>query len=673
MNDNEEATVRTFQSYRQVFSSLIMQHNGRLIDSPGDNLLAEFASVVDGLRCALAVQHELANRNAALSETRRMRFRIGLNLGDVIEEKGRLYGDGVNVAARLESLAEPGGILFSGAVYDQVKHKLSDRFEFTGDQQVKNIPDPIRTYRVAMDSKTDRLRKNTAIKKTKHFKTVLIYLLGTITILAVGSGWYYWQGKNPRSPSNASPESRASPNPEFHKASIAVLPFTNLGDDVEQEYFSDGITNDIITDLSKFRELLVIASNTVFLYKGKTVSIKKVGQEVGVAYIMEGSVQKAGDNVRINVQLIDASDGTHVWAERYNRKYADIFELQGDIVQAIVAKLAIKTFRHEQARALRKKPTDLRAYDYLLRGYAYYHQRNRAAYATAKAMFSKAVDLDPFYAAAYVGLGELEYGKVGYGWTEFPDKALNKALEFGQKAIALDESNSTAHSLLSSIYTFQNKYELAINEAGRAIERNPNDSGSYNELGWALLWSGRVDEAIAALDMSLRLDSSSPRNIWFHLGMAHYLKADYGKAAGILEQGLTRRPDFSGYHIALAASYARLGRDEKTLHVKRPPCDARTLFSKSNHLAQAFVKPHTARPLQRGCRTPAWNNCGSDRSTTGQGRSMVHLWESIRSMMVSKNRLDQFLVRLSQLASACSMLADASVSNASEASALQLR
>ena len=541
MNDDEEATVRTIQSYRKVFSTLIMQHNGRLVDSPGDNLLAEFASVVDGLRCALAVQYELANRNAALSENRRMRFRIGLNLGDVIEEKGSLYGDGVNVAARLESLAKPGGILFSGAVYDQVKNKLPDRFEFTGDQPVKNIPDPVRTYRVVMDTETDRLPKKTGIKKSKHLKAVLVFLLGTITILAVGLGWHYWQARNSRMPSNTSPESSISPPPAFHKASIAVLPFKNLSDDVEQEYFSDGITNDIITDLSKFRELLVIASNTVFLYKGKTVNIKNVGRELGVAYIMEGSVQKAGDNVRINAQLIDASDGTHVWAERYNRTYMDIFELQGDIVQAIVAKLAIKTFQYEQARALRKKPQDLLAYDYLLRGYAYYHQRNRSAYAMANDMFSKAVDLDPFYAAAYVGLGELEYGKVGYGWTEFPDKALTKALEFGQKAIELDESNSSAHSLLSSIYTFQNKYELAINEAERAIELNPNDSGSYNELGWALLWSGRVDEAIAALDMSLRLDSSSPRNIWFHLGIAYYLKADYGKASAILEEGLDQK------------------------------------------------------------------------------------------------------------------------------------
>jgi adenylate cyclase len=561
MNDDEEATVRTLQSYRKVFSTLIVQHNGRLIDSPGDNLLAEFASVVDGLRCALAVQHELANKNTALSENRRMHFRIGLNLGDVIEEKGRLYGDGVNVAARLESLAEPGGIHFSGAVYDQVKNKLPNRFEFTGDQQVKNIPEPLKTYRVVMDSETDSLQKKTEFKK-KHLKTVLIFLLGTITIWVVGLGWHYWQAKNSQTTSNISPESSVSPPPAFHKASIAVLPFKNLSDDVEQEYFSDGITNDIITDLSKFRELLVIASNTVFLYKGKTVNIKNVGQELGVAYIMEGSVQKAGDNVRINAQLINASDGTHVWAERYHRTYTDIFELQGDIVQAIVAKLAIKTFQYEQARALRKKPNDLLAYDYLLRGSAYYHQRNRSAYARAKEMFSRAVDLDPFYAAAYVGLGEVEYGKVGYGWTEFPDKALKKALELGQKAIELDESNSTAHSLLSSIYTFQNKYELAINEAERAIELNPNDSGSYNELGWALLWSGQLDEAIAALDMSLRLDSSSPRNIWFHLGIAYYLKEEFGKASVILAQGLTKRPGFSGYHIALAATYARLGRNE---------------------------------------------------------------------------------------------------------------
>ena len=222
MNDDEEATVRTIQSYRTLFSTIIMQYNGRLIDSPGDNLLAGFASVVDGMRCALDVQRELANRNAALSENRRMRFRIGLNLGDVIEEKGRLYGDGVNVAARLESLAEPGGIHCSGAVYDQVKNKLPIRFEFTGDQQVKNFPDPVRTYRVVMDSQTVRLRKETGFKKPKHLRIVLVFLLGAVTILAVGSGWHYWQDRNRRSTSTTSLESSLSTAPAFRKISIAV-------------------------------------------------------------------------------------------------------------------------------------------------------------------------------------------------------------------------------------------------------------------------------------------------------------------------------------------------------------------------------------------------------------------------------------------------------------------
>ncbi len=267
--------------------------------------------------------------------------------------------------------------------------------------------------------------------------------------------------------------------------------------------------------------------------------------------------------MRINAQLIDASTSAHIWAERYKREYRDIFKLQEDIVQDIVAKLAIKTLKYEQVQALRKQPQDLQAYDYLLRGYAFYHKRTRPAYAMAREMFAKAATLDPLYASAYVGLGEIEYGKVAYGWTEFPAKALENAFKFGQKAVELDESNSYAHSLLSMVYTFQNKYDLAIKEAKRAIELNPNDSGSYNELGWAYLWSGQLDEAIAALEMALRLDNSSPRNIWWHLGISYYLKERYEKAMHILEGGLIKRPDFAGYHIALAATYARLGQSEK--------------------------------------------------------------------------------------------------------------
>jgi adenylate cyclase len=561
MGDDEEETLHTLTRYRNVMSELIQQYRGRVVDSPGDNVLAELPSVVDALRCARDVQKELTKRNAELPENRRMHFRIGINLGDVIEEEGKIYGDGVNVAARLEGLAEPGGIHLSGTVFDQVKNKLKYQFEFTGEHQVKNIQDPVRAYRVVMDSEFPTDSLPVPREKRNHSKLFKIFLVAA-AITATGTGFYVWVNLHVESLSGESPVNSDPRNPLSQRTSIAVLPFKNLSGDPEQEYFSDGITNDIITDLSRFGNLLVIASNTVFSYKGKTVNIKNVGRELNVRYVLEGSVQKASGRVRINAQLIDASNAGHVWAERYEREYRDIFKLQGEIVQAIVAKLAIKAFKYEQARAMRKKPQDLEAYDYLLRGYAYYHKRTRAAYSVAREMFSKAIVLDPYYAAAYVGLGKLEYGKVAYGWTEFPSKARANAFKFGQKALELDESNAYAHALLSSLYTFQNKYDLAIKEAQRAIELNPNDSGSYNELGWAYLWSGRLDEAIAALEMALRLDSSSPRNIWWHLGISHYLKQNYQKAASTLEQGLIKRPSFPGYHIALAATYARLGRPE---------------------------------------------------------------------------------------------------------------
>ena len=600
MGDDEEETVHTLTQYRSIMSDLIGKHRGRVVDSPGDNLLAEFSSMVDALRCAWDVQQELAKRNAELTENRRMVFRIGINLGDVIEEKGELYGDGVNVAARLESLAEPGGIHISGAVYDQVKNKLPFQFEYAGEQTVKNIQDPVRTYRVVMDSTLPAGRIQTQSKSRKQSRAGMI-LLSAAFIAVLGAGFYFWVDMHGRSLSRRPPASGTADQLFSQKASIAVLPFKNLSGDPEQEYFSDGITNDIITDLSRFRDLLVIASNSVFLFKGKTVDIKAVGQELGVRYVLEGSVQKAGGSLRINAQLIDASNGTHIWAERYKREYIDIFKLQGDLVQAIVAKLAIKTFQYEQARAMRKKPQDLQAYDYLLRGYAYYHQRTRAAYTRAREMFSKALELDAFYAASYVGLGQLEYGKVAYGWTEFPGKTLANAFKYGQKALELDESNASAHSLLSSIYTFQNKYDLAIKEAERAIELNPNDSGSYNELGWALLWSGRLDEAIAALEMSLRLDSSSPRNIWWHLGIAYYLKERYEKALNILSAGLIKRPNFVGYHIALAATYARLGRPQEAA---RAAADVRRLdpFFEIASFGTGFRQPAHREAIVAGLR-----------------------------------------------------------------------
>jgi adenylate cyclase len=561
MGDDEDATVRTLTGYRNVISDLVRQHHGRVIDSPGDNLLAEFSSVVDALRCGWDVQMEIDTRNSELRENRRMNYRIGINLGDVIEEDGRIYGDGVNVAARLESLAEAGGINISGSAYDQVKNKLSYRFEYQGEQPVKNIKDPVRIYRVEMTPEAAGKRRHT--KKADAKQPVFVKILLLVAAVAIlSAGLAVWLFLHTRSLSR-SHITDAPGHQLADKASIAVLPFKNLSENREQEYFSDGITNDIITDLSRFRYLLVISGNTTFTYKGKSVSAVAVGRELNVRYVLEGSVQKAGDTVRINAQLIDTSTGAHVWAERYERDYEDIFKLQGDLVQAIVARLAIKTLEFEQARAMRKKPQDLKAYDYLLRGWAHYNRRTRVSNTKAGEMFSKAVTIDPHYSAAYAGLGWVDNAKAAYGWTEFPDKALANAYALGRKALDLDESNANAHSLLANVYAFQNQYELAIREAERAIELNPNDSYSYAELGFVLLWSGRVDEAISALENSLRLDTNSPQNPWWHLGMAYYLKGRYKEALNILEEGVIIRPDFVGYHITLAATYARLGRLEE--------------------------------------------------------------------------------------------------------------
>ncbi len=561
IGEDEEATVRTLTQYRQSMFDLIRRHRGRVVDSPGDNLLAEFASVVDALRCAWEVQQELANRNRRLPDNRRMHFRIGINLGDVIEEDGRLYGDAVNIAARIESLAEHGGIKISGAAYDQIKHKLPYQFEFTGEQSVKNIRDPVRTYKVIMDSPVPAGGNLIELKQQKIRRPGRLFLTAAgCMALAVSIYYLAFMGPQSRSIESASdiPGVQVSQG-----TAIVVLPFNNLSGDPEQEYFSDGITNDIITELSRFRNLLVIASNTAFTYKGKTVDIKTVGRELKVQYVLEGSVQKIGGTVRINAQLIDAFSETHIWAERYERDYKDIFRLQGELVQAIVARLAIRTFRNEQARALRKKPQDLQAYDYLLQGWAHFQRRTRASNTIAGEMFSKAVSLDSNYAEPYVGLGWVDWAKAGYGWTEFPDKTLHNAFKFGRKALELDGANASAHALLSNIYTLRNQYDLAIREAEQAIELNPNDASSYSQLGWALVWAGRVDEAVAALEKSLRLDSAYPRNAWFHLGMAYYLRGQYAEALAVLEKGVVKTPDFTGYHLVLAATYARLGRKKE--------------------------------------------------------------------------------------------------------------
>jgi adenylate cyclase len=558
MGEDEDGTVRTLKVYRELIAGHIQEGRGRVVDSPGDNILAEFASVVDAVKCAVKIQTALNDRNEELPRDKRMQFRIGVNLGDVIEDENRIYGDGVNIAARLESLAEAGSICISGSAHEQIKNKLPFGYEQLGEHSVKNITEPLKVYRVLLEpgSVGKVIGERKARRNGRKWA-----LMAVIVMVIAAAGFSVW---NFYFRSTFSPKKTASLTAIAvsltDRASIAVLPFKNLSNDPDQEYFSDGITNDIITDLSKFNELLVIASNTVFTYKGKPVKVLEVSRELGVRYVLEGSVQKARDKIRINAQLIDATTGHHLWAERYEKNLKDLFSVQEEIVQTIVATLAIKINAAERTRAMRKDTDNLEAYDYLLRGREYYNQRTRKANINARKMFQKSIELDPAYATAYAALAESYVQMMNYGWTEFPAQTGQKAVDLVNKALRLDESSAAAHALLGAAYVYQEEYDLAFSELQQAIALNPNDASSYRVLGWGLLFSGRVDEAIDVLQTALQIDPNSSPSAFFLLGVGFYLKEQYDKAIGTLRKGISRKSDFVDFHIALAAAYARAGR-----------------------------------------------------------------------------------------------------------------
>jgi adenylate cyclase len=513
------------------------------------------------VRCAVEIQEELKTRKAELPENRRMEFRIGVNLGDVIEDGGRIYGDGVNIAARVEGLAEGGGICISGMAYDHVKNKLAVGYESLGEHTVKNITEPVRVYRVLMEPEAaGKVIGEKRVRPRRWQKAALAVL----AILVLGAGavavWNFYLRSFPPPVDVGSEQTVALELPD--KPSIAVLPFNNLSGDPEQEYFSDGITNDIITDLSKFRELFVIASNSVFTYKGKPVKVKDVARELGVRYVLEGSVQRASEKVRVNAQLIDATTGHHLWAERYDRDLKDLFAMQDEIVQTIVVTLAVKLTRLEQERAFAKPTTNLEAYDYVLRGWEYQSRTTRSANSEARQIFQRAIELDPRYASAYVGLGKTHRDAYLHGWTEFPGQALEQAHDLAQKALNLDESNAAAHALLGEVYVSWGQYDLAIRELERAIELNPNDWKNHVDRGRVMLWSSRPDEAIHSLETALRFNPNMNASGLVPLGLAYYLKEQYDDSIRTLERGVGRQPDHPWSHIVLAAAYAQSGRSE---------------------------------------------------------------------------------------------------------------
>jgi adenylate cyclase len=520
MGADEEGTLAALKTLRrEVADPKIKEHRGRIVNTTGDGLLCEFASVVDAVRCAIEVQREMAARNAGVHAERRIDFRIGINLSDIIIDDNDIFGDGVNIAARLEALAEPGGICVSRMVRDQVRDKLAISFEDMGERQVKNIARPVRAYRAVLAESAER-------------------------------------------PSILS--DMAAPRPLPDRPSIAVLPFDNVSGDPEQDYFVDGITEDIITALSKWRWFLVIARNSTFAYKGKSVDLKEVGRDLGVRYVLEGSMRRAGQRVRISSQLIDIATGTHLWAERYDRNLTDIFAVQDEITSRVAAAIEPALSRAESQRVIAKRPEHMGAWDYCQRGFWHVHKGTRSDGETAYGLFERALALDPNLAEAHLGLARALIVQWNYGSVEDYAPFVRQARESALRAAALDRENSQVQYVLAQTSLWAGEVRAAIEHASHAIELNENFALGHFYLGIALSLDGRHEQALKAIDTGWRLSPRDPRaSTWLaNKARVLYHLTRYEEA---IETALSARriqPHAYGL-LVLVASYAQLGRNKE--------------------------------------------------------------------------------------------------------------
>ena len=510
MADDEAETIRTLKSYRGLFSGLIRQHAGHVVDDPGDEVLGEFPSVVDAVTCAVAIQRGLARRNAELPERRRMLYRIGVNLGDVVVEDARIYGDGVNIAARMQALAEPGGVAISGTAFDQVEGRLGLEFEDKGEHRVKNIPRPVRVYTLRASDVHERQLATTV--------------------------------------------------PGFGGVpAIAVLAFDNLSGDPEQEYFADGIAEDLITRLSAGR-LPVIARNSSFVYKGQAVDVKRVGRELGARYVVEGSVRRAADRVRVSAQLIDATSGAHVWAERYDRELQDVFALQDEITEAIAGAMGTGLLQSEQARARRLAPRDLGAWELCQRGWWHWSQVTEEDIAKARGFFELALDRDPDFAFACSGLAMVHLSSLIFEETKLPGAAIQKGVELAHRSAELDPADVFSQFALSMAYALTGQREQMIAAAELALELNPSLAMAHGFLGRIRAATDDPEQAIQDLEKAMRL---SPRDPFLFsylqgVGNAHFAAGRYAEAVDWCRRSLQRKPDYLVAHVMLAAALAQL-------------------------------------------------------------------------------------------------------------------
>src|SRR5438477_8548899 len=512
MGADEEGTLAALKAHRRaVLDPKITEHRGRIVKTTGDGLLVEFASVVDAVRCAVDMQREMAERNAGVAAEQRIEFRIGLNVGDIIIDDKDIYGDGVNIAARLEGLAAPGGICVSRVVRDQVRDKLDFSFEDMGEQQVKNIARPVRTHRVRLDSPVDE-------------------------------------------PSAVAVATTRSAQPLPQKPSIAVLPFANMSGDAEQEYFSDGITEDIITNLSHNHALFVISRSTSFAFKGPAVDVGKVGRELGVRYVLEGSVRRAGSRVRITAQLIEAASGHHLWADRYDRELADVFAVQDEIALNITGAIAPGIISAEIQEAQRKDASQLDAWDRIMRAHWHIRRFTREDLAEARRLLGDAIALDPANSMALSDLAFARHFEAVFVWGDGPAESHARLGEAARKAVAADESDAMAHTALAIFDLFSGRHEEARRRLHRALDLDPNSMFARGYLGVSYGFGGDYETTLPHLDEAMRLSPRGPLLVIWRLcrGWSALTAERYEQAVEFATQACEANSEFPDIYAVLA-------------------------------------------------------------------------------------------------------------------------
>lgn len=570
MEADEAGTLaRQKRHFSETIEPAIDRNNGRVVKLMGDGVLLEFESVVDAVMCAVEIQRSMFDREAKISADRRILYRVGINLGDVFSEDGDIFGDAVNITARLEQMADPGGICISGTAYDHLKSNVPVGYEYLGEVSIKNIAQKVRVYRLLLNETISPAVPPKPPQIASRGRMLAASAVALLIVLG-GVAWWIQEGKAPGTSapelagSDEQPDDTAVPAMRSVSGlpSIAVLPFDNLSGNEDQDYFSDGMTEDLITDLSQVSGLFVLARNTTFTYKGRAVNVQQIGRELGVSYVLEGSVRRAGDRVRINAQLIDTETGGHVWADRYDRDLTDIFALQDDVVQRIVAALQVSLKGDEQERLSRTAKVDPEAYDALLRGLELLRRFTRETNIEARRYFERAIAIDPGFARAHADLA-LTYGlEAEQLWSDDPITSARRGLEIGLEALRLDSDNALSYFALSVVYRGLQEVENSVAAAQRVVELDPNYADGYATLSISLSYTGRPKEGLTAIRRATELNPTQPFFYVWAEGLAYYVMGDYLQALRLFEKVVERNPHFPAAHKMLVTTYMDLGRTD---------------------------------------------------------------------------------------------------------------